>query len=242
VDAVGESPCTVRPGRGLPAYTLWDEARKALRSTAFLQDAQRVEYTVRTYRVYIVPRFARRRRQFDPPRRVTGRPFFTLTPAELATEGYTRVEGDSVAFYGPDAQVLLSDEFMDTHCLYVDERHADRQTVALGFEPVHRQGIVDIRGYLRFNRRTGELRSVEYQYLEADGTNRQSPTGGSVDFQRLENGAWAVTHWRIHTTNIDRWIDWRAGGRETQTLTDIRQSGGDVTDIRMLPAPVPATP
>ncbi|HEX6368332.1 MAG TPA: carboxypeptidase-like regulatory domain-containing protein [Longimicrobium sp.] len=240
VDVVGESPCTVRPGRGMAAYTLWDEARKALRSAAFLQDAKRVKYTVNTYRTHIVMGTGRVRRVRDDPRRVTGRPFVTLTPAQLAAEGYVRVDADSVAFYGPDAHVLLSDEFLDTHCLYVDARSGDRQTVALAFEPIRRRGIVDIRGTLRLSRRTGELRSVEYQYTELGGATRQTPAGGSVDFERLPNGAWVVTHWRIRTMNIARGTDLQARGRETRTITDVLQAGGEVTEIELVePEPAP---
>ena len=234
VEAVGESPCTVRPGRGMAAYTLWDEARKALRSAAYLQDAQRLEYTVRTFRKDIVMRTGRVHRQYDEPRRVTGRPFTTLPPAELASGGYVRSEGDSIGFYGPDAQALLSDEFLDTHCLYVDPRAADRSTVALAFEPVRRRGIVDIRGVLRLNRRTGELRAVEYEYTDVGGSARQASAGGSVEFRRLANGGWVVTRWRIQTTNVARGTDWERGGRETHVVTDIREAGGEVTDIQLL--------
>lgn len=237
VDVVGESPCTVRPGRGMAAYALWDEARKALRSAAYLQDARRVEYTVRTYRKDVVMRTGRMERQYAEPRRVTGRPFATLTPAQLAEDGYVREEGDSLAFYGPDAQALLSDEFLDTHCLYVSERQGDRQTVALAFEPIRRRrrGVVDIRGVLRINRRTGELVAVEYEYTDQGGNARRSPAGGTVEFQKLANGAWVVTRWNIRTTNVARGVDMERRGQATAVLTDIREAGGEVTEIELVP-------
>ena len=233
VEAIAESRCTVRPGQGMAAYTLWEEASKALRSAAYLQDAQRLQYTVRTYRKDIVMQSGRVRRHFDDPRRVTGRPFNTLSPAELASGGYMRSEGDSIGFYGPDAHVLLSDEFLDTHCLYVDPQ-ADRDMVGLAFEPIRRQGIVDIRGVLRFSRRTGELRAVDYEYTDLGGGVRQATAVGSVDFQRLANGAWVVTRWHIQTTNIARGTDMQRRGQETHVVTDIREAGGQVTEIELL--------
>jgi hypothetical protein len=236
VEAVGQSRCTVRPGRGMAAYTLWDEARKALQSAAFLQDAQQVEYTVRTYRVEVAMRTGRVRREYDDPRRVTGRPFQTLSPASLAEGGYVRTDGDSIAFYGPDAQVLLSDEFLDTHCLYVDPRAADEQTVGLAFEPIRRKGVVDISGVLRMDRRTGDLRAVEYSYTDLRGAARQSPAGGSVEFMRLANGAWVVTRWRIRSTSLAGAWDSRRG-RTTAAITDMRDAGGEVTEIQMVPPP-----
>jgi hypothetical protein len=237
VDVVGESQCTVRPGRGMAAYALWDEARKALRSTAFLQDAERVQYTVRTHRSHIVMATGRMRRHSDDPRRVTGRPFRTLAPAELASRGYVRSDDDSVGFYGPDAQALLSDEFLDTHCLYVDPGAADRHTVGLAFEPVRRRGIVDIRGVLRFSRRTGELRAVEYEYTEPGGSARPMPAGGSVEFLRLAGGGWVITRWHIRATNVTRRADWRQQGQQVQTVTDVHESGGEVTEVELVPEP-----
>lgn len=234
VEVVAESRCTVRPGQGLAAYTLWDEARKALRATAVLQDAQLVRYTVRTYRSELVIRTGRSRRQEDAPRRVTGRPFQTLAPAELASGGYVRFEGDSVLFYGPDAQVLLSDAFLDTHCLYVNPAEAERATVALAFEPVRREGIVDIQGVLRLDRRTGELREVEYAYTELASAPGQSSAGGAVEFQRLRNGAWVVSRWRIRTTNVARVTDWEQQRHAARQVTDIREAGGEVADIELV--------
>jgi len=234
VDVVGQSRCTVRPGRGMAAYALWDEARKALASTAVLQDAERVRYTVRTYRRHI-SFGGRTRRRNDDPRRVTGRPFQTLAPAELASGGYVRTEADSAVFYGPDAHVLLSDEFLDTHCLYVDERQADRRTVALAFEPVRRDGIADIRGVLRLGRATGELQSVEYEYTEAPGATGSSRARGSVEFERLQNGAWVITRWHIRTTNFSRGTLWSDRGRQTERITDIYESGGEVTQVERMP-------
>jgi hypothetical protein len=236
VQAIGESRCTVRPGRGMAAYTLWDEARKALQTAAYLQDAQRVEYTVRTYRVEVAMRTGRIRREYGEPRRVTGRPFQTLAPQALAAGGYVRADGDSIAFYGPDAHVLLSDEFLDTHCLYVDPRAAAGQTVALVFEPIRRKGVVDIRGVLRMDRRTGDLQEVEYTYTDLRGATRQSPAGGTVEFLRLADGAWVVSRWRIRSTSLaGAWNTQR--GRTTQTITDMREAGGEVTEVEMVEAP-----
>lgn len=241
VDVVAESRCTVRPGRGLAAYTLWEEAQKALRSAAYLQDAERVAYTVKTFRADIEMRIGRMRRQYDDPRRVTGRPFVTLSPAALAEGGYVRTERDSVGFYGPDAHVLLSDEFLDTHCLYVDPLRGDREAVGLRFEPIRRRGVVDVRGVLRIHRRTGELLSVDYEYTELGGATARARAGGTVEFRRLASGAWVVTHWRIRTTNVARAADAHHRGPDAQVITDIREAGGEVTDFELLPEPAAAS-
>ena len=226
--------CTVRPGEDDAAYALWDEARKALATAALLQDQRRVEYTVRTYGSVIVMSTGRMRRQNGEPRRVTGSPFHTLSPVELAEGGYVREEGDSLSFYGPDAHALLSDAFLDTHCLYADPDRSDRQSVALAFEPVRREAV-DIRGTLRLDRRTGDLRDVEYEYTGLRVEGQRVPAGGAVEFRRLPSGAWIVSRWRIRSTRVARGTEWSRRGEQVAAVAEIREAGGEVTDVTLLP-------
>jgi hypothetical protein len=239
VQVVGASPCTVRPGEGEAAYMAWDEARKALEVAAVLQEQRRVEYTVRTYGSTLILGTGRWRRQNGEPRRVTGSPFHTLSPAELASGGYVREEGDSLSFYGPDARALLSDEFRDTHCLYIDWDHSGAQTVALAFEPVRKRRAVDIRGTLLLDRRTGELREVDYQYTAQGMDDERSPAGGTVEFRKLASGAWVVSEWRIRTTRAEYSTDFTRRGSPSAAVGEIRAAGGEVTDIVLLDEPQP---
>lgn len=237
VEVRGER-CTVRPGEDDAAYTLWEEARKALEVAAVLQDERQVEYTVRTFGSSLTVHNGRMRRENGEPRRVTGRPFHTLSPAELAQGGYVREDGDSLSFYGPDAQVLLSDEFLDTHCLYVDGRNSDGRTVALAFQPVRSRRTIDIRGVLRLDRRTGELRDLQYEYTDLRLDGQRVPAGGTVQFQRMPSGAWVVTEWRIRTTRV---APGAAGSsRATPGVGEIRSAGGQVTDVVLVDPAQPA--
>lgn len=233
---VSAQRCSVRPAEEDPANTLWEEARKALETAALLQDERRVEYTVRTFGSVLVMRTGRTRRRVSEPRRVTGRPFHTLSPAELAEGGWVREEGDSLSFYGPDAHALLSDEFLDTHCLYVDPERSDARTVALAFQPVRQRRVVDIQGALLLDRRTGELQQVEYEYTGLNlGQGQRMPARGLVGFQGLPSGVWFVSSWHISTTAVARGTDWSHGGREVAAVTEIRQAGGEVADVELLP-------
>jgi hypothetical protein len=215
--------CVVRPGVGLQAYELWQQAATALRATALAQDQALVEYTVRTYSSELVG--ARSRRRTDPPRRVTGSPFQTLEPAALARHGYMRENGSSFAFYGPDARVLLSDEFLDTHCLYV---RRDGDEVGVAFEPVDGRTAVDIHGVLWLNARTGELREVEYKYTGVAAGGRASSSGGRIEFQRQRSGAWIVSRWYIRAAHVQQ--DPRAG---QTVIASFLEAGGEVTNARV---------
>ncbi|HST60227.1 MAG TPA: carboxypeptidase-like regulatory domain-containing protein [Longimicrobium sp.] len=234
VEVTAAGRCKVRPEDGDAAYTAWDEARKALEVAAVLQEQRRVEYTVRTFGSSMVLGTGRMRREESEPRRVTGNPFHTLAPAELASGGYVREEGDSLLYYGPDASVLLSDEFLDTHCLYIDFDQSQGRMVALAFEPVRRRRVVDIRGTLLLDKATGELREVDYQYTMQGMEQERSRAGGTVEFRKMPSGAWVVSEWRIRTTRANFRTDYSRRGDPTAAVGEIRAAGGEVTDVVLL--------
>ena len=235
VEVTAQTRCVVRPGAGMQAYELWQQAAVALRATALAQERGLVRYTVRTWHTEGM----RRGRRRDPPRRVTGKPFQTLAPAEAARHGYRREEGDTLSFYGPDARVLLSDEFLDAHCLYVQLQGGRPGEIGVAFEPAGGGAGVDIRGTLWLDGLSGELRSVDYEYTGLEDGSRGTPSGGSVEFRRMESGAWVVSRWRIRTARILRGPGWTPDRDEI--IADLRESGGEVTDVELVPRTGPRT-
>src|SRR5207253_4456488 len=70
-------------------------------------------------------------------------PFVSADPELLARDGY--VDGDlerGATFYAPDAAILLSDRFLDSHCLRVQAPPEDRRDdlIGLAFEPTRLTG------------------------------------------------------------------------------------------------------
>jgi hypothetical protein len=131
----GSSVC----GRSENAETaqLWEEIRKALSASQITSASQSVELSVR--------RFVRSRslggqlRKDSTTRTFTTRisPFVTADPASLVRAGYIQGSGNDIRFLGPDAHVLLSDDFLDTHCFRMVRAEKDMPgAVGLGFEPV----------------------------------------------------------------------------------------------------------
>ncbi|HEU0298138.1 MAG TPA: carboxypeptidase-like regulatory domain-containing protein [Longimicrobium sp.] len=239
VEVTADMRCVVRPGAGMRAYELWQQAAVALRATELVEDQELVEYTIRTYRRDLI---RSRRTRRDPPQRVRGQPFETLSPAELAEHGYLRDTGDTITVYGPDATVLLSDEFQDTHCLYVHSavnvrtQRGQSGQVGLAFEPAESREVVDIRGTMWLDARTGELRSVEYEYTGLPDGSQRSPSRGVVEFQRLPSGAWIVSRWNIRTARIlyGTGPGSRRGTRPVEVLGDVREAGGEVSEITVV--------
>ncbi len=92
---------------------------------------------------------------------------------------------------------------------------------------------MDIRGTLWLDARTGELRNVEYEYTGLPDGSRRSPSGGRVEFRRLPSGAWIVSRWYIRTSRILR--GQRADRQRQEIIADIREAGGEVSDITVVP-------
>ena len=66
-------------------------------------------------------------------------------------------------FWAPDAGVLLSDSFLDTHCLRI--RAGGSELVGLDFEPVPNRDVADIAGTLWLDPATAELQRVDFRYV-----------------------------------------------------------------------------
>lgn len=232
IQVVSERRCFVRPREGLLAHRLWEQAAKALRAAAVLQDRQLVEYTVTTYERDVSLAEGRLRTRRQDPRRVTGRPFATLAPQELAEGGYVRIQGDSIQFHGPNAHVLLSDSFLDTHCLRVQREGEERDgLVGIGFEPVRERSVPDIAGILWLNEE-GELQHVQYRYTGMD-QERLGSAGGRIEFDLLESGAWIVRSWWIRMPRIESMIDWERWGERRDVPVSFVEAGGEVTNVHV---------
>lgn len=235
--------CAVRPGAGLATATLWEEARKALNATVLGQSERLFRYDLNQWTRQVDPADSTVRH--EERRSASGEadlPFHSLSPAQLSRRGYVqRLQGDSVEYWGPDAAVLLSTEFLNDHCLRVEEG-ADPALIGLAFEPVRGRRVPDISGTLWLDRRTSELRRVEYAYVGGPPESRDPRIGGTIEFERLAGGPWIVRRWSIrmpqvaleqHIRNLS--TDGRqvrfAGGRAEMVLAGLVEAGGEVTRV-----------
>ncbi|HSJ23259.1 MAG TPA: carboxypeptidase-like regulatory domain-containing protein [Longimicrobiales bacterium] len=228
LEVSGASQCAVRPDDGMPAHTLWDEAAKVLRSTALLQELELIEYSVATWERDVSLTRGREHTERHPPQLVRGRPFMTRSPADLAAGGWVEEIDGEVLYHGPDAEVLLSDDFLDTHCIRVERRGADRPgVIGIGFEPARGPDAPGIQGVLWLDEVSGELQYLTYDYTGLDSP-RIAPAGGRIEFSRLDGGGWIVEQWWIRMqrrapdrNNPRRWV--------TQGYLEM---GGVVSDVR----------
>jgi hypothetical protein len=222
--------CTARPSdEGMAVALLWEEARKALSAAALTELRGLYRYETLTYERDVEPRNRTVIREDESRRAGYMRtPFESLPPEDLTRDGFVRRVGGEVLYYAPDAEVLLSDAFLDTHCFRLAEASDDPQRVGLSFEPIGRRSVPDVGGTMWLDRETAELRSLEYTYYNLDLPVRSATATGMVEFQRMPAGTWIVPAWWIEMPIID--TRFQSGG-SSPVLTRMRRAGGRVLQI-----------
>lgn len=225
--------CRLRPGEeGLAIAEVWDEARKALTAAA-LTDAQG------TYRYETMMYDRRLDRDFTIlDQEESRREGYMLTPFEsrpaedLVTNGFVQPDGRGQIYYAPDAGVLLSDPFLDTHCFRLRRGSGERAgLLGLAFEPTgENRRVVDITGTMWIDGETAELRWLEFTYQQLDPDLRSDDVGGRVDFRRMPAGTWIVPEWWIRMPAVAERVD--AEGVRRRFINGYQVTGGLVLEVR----------
>jgi hypothetical protein len=235
----GDPLCVRRADQAERIASLWDEARTALVATQVsLRDRlfrARIERYVRDLDPNLRLVGERMRRQSDA---VVERPFVSLPAEALSRDGYWRVHpNDSISYYAPDADALLSVTFARDHCFTTSEGRGDRAGLTgLSFEPATGRNVPDVRGTIWLDARTLELRLVEFKYSRLPFPTDNRNVGGEVHVARLASGAWFVERWFIRIPRYsDRPITRRSSGVPGQPptieyrLVGLAEEGGTVT-------------
>jgi hypothetical protein len=223
---------------GADVVALWSEARKALRSAAYTSSQLPYRYLVNS-----------RVRRLDPGTLVTNSeematdetvrvsPFAAVPLEQLATRGFAEVHGDTLLYHAPDAEILLSDAFLNTHCFNArpaDAEHAGM--VGLAFMPVQvERSRADIQGVLWMDAASAELRVLEYGYVGGDPLLATNIASGRVEFRRLPSGGWIVSRWRIRMpSGAARYRPAAAAvpGIGPSAADDLREQSAEVMEIR----------
>ncbi|HSU14156.1 carboxypeptidase regulatory-like domain-containing protein [Longimicrobium sp.] len=235
ITAQSASRCVVRPGRNLETARVWEEARKALDVTRTALSDRMFRFRVRNWS---------RESDFNTGQAadgtireaeaVTDRPFSAVPLDTLRASGFIQTRADTTIYNAPDADVLLSDEFLDTHCFrIVDSSDRDTSVIGLAFEPVREGRKSDVRGTLWLSRAPVELRYLDYQYTRAPIRGPGGVPGGRVDFKRLPNGVWIASKWLVRmpirdADPVTEVIPHAAAARQPSL---VREEGGEVVAI-----------
>ena len=252
-----EKRCIVRPEEGLQAAALWEEARKALYATELVQQTDGYRARMQHYE-----RGYDRRGQrvsfentWEEEATIRQNPFAAIDAETLTDAGYIQIDSSGVnsstIYYAPDAHVLVADPFIETHCFRVDDRERVKEgLIGLEFEPVEDRDLPDVRGTLWLDRRTSELRFLDYRYTGLPRGAARERSGGRLEFRRLPSGAWIVQSWWIR---MPVFITVTRPGRDaavpggvltrqetrTQTLSAFRERGAEVITAEAIAERVP---
>jgi hypothetical protein len=192
------STCRMSADSALVTYAIWEQVRTALTATDLSTRARNTFTTIVTYERFLDPRSKRILRQSSTVKSgITNKPWISLSPDSLQRVGYvSEVNGWSV-YVAPDLDALLSSQFLEDHCFRIAEV-TDSGWVGLAFEPApHRKRIPEIGGTVWLDRRSAELRRMEFLYTHITREQEDGNAGGEMDFVRTTRGAWAISRWNI---------------------------------------------
>ena len=191
--------CSRRPDRAA-ALALWEQVRTGLLATVVAREANPADMR-RLLFDRLLDRSGNVRSQsvhIDSAR--TDRAFgAALSVAEFLRNGFKSDSGGLDVFYGPDADILLSDEFAAGYCFRIADRDASRPgQIGLGFAPAERKrDRTDIEGTLWVDSIGRRIVDIDYAYLGLDARVTALHPGGRTSFRTMANGMVVLDRWSI---------------------------------------------
>ena len=192
--------CIPRQDQIRTIVALWDEARTALIASEVSAQDHLLRGWLSQYQRSLEPRSLRiLQDQRSVAEGLYDRPVRSISGDSLAKVGYWRKQDtDTMVFYGPDAEALLSDPFKSGHCFeLVQGNGPHRGLMGLTFRPRRVQNMGGINGTIWLDGSNFELRFVEFRYTNLITIPSSAHLGGEVHFFRHESGAWVVRRWFI---------------------------------------------
>ncbi|MDQ2668334.1 MAG: carboxypeptidase regulatory-like domain-containing protein [Gemmatimonadota bacterium] len=226
VKVMAQSSCEGAGDSTMATYAVWEQVRAALTATQLSTAERPITATTVFYE-----------RSLDKTsRRVTGekvavrtavaaQPWRTYDPQLLHKNGYVLSEHDSTTYLGPGIDALLSSQFLADHCFKLEEG-TDLSSIGIAFEPSReRADTPEIRGTLWLDRKSSQLRSIDFAYTNVF-RERERPAGGTMEFARARDGGWLISRWSIRMPVIARLT---ARGVPLMFISSFRMSGGDLS-------------
>jgi hypothetical protein len=224
--------CTVLPDEGIELQRVWDEALKALTATAWTGQQPYFRFDAVMHTQTLDDRGRPASEAILEEVRFYGRhPFRAIPARDLVFGGFVQRPEGQVAYYAPDAEVLLSDTFVRRHCFRLVRGQAESaRLLGLAFEALPQSRLPDIEGVMWLDPASSELRRLEFTYVNLAASIDQPGLGGMVRFARLPSGAWIIRSWWIRVP-IAEWIAGQGQRPGRFRLTGIDEGGGQVVAV-----------
>ena len=231
VRVTDRSSCRAFSDSAAATFAVWEQVRTALTAAQLTASARAIAATIVSYERSLDPLG---RRVLSQTMNVSSdyvtQPWRTIAPERLRRDGYVVTDRDNtVTYYAPGLDMLLSPEFLEDHCFRLEAK-ADR--LGVRFEPIpERRSISEIRGTIWLDRKSAELRTMEYRYANIPA-EQADEASGNMEFVRLRNGAWLIAKWDIRMPRLENRIGPRSLGANGIRITGIEVSGGELSLIR----------
>jgi hypothetical protein len=203
LEVTADQVCHMRPEDGLGVSRVWEEARKALTIQDWAEEEGLHRFRISEFRSLLnSDGNVLSSESFEAEGFFDRVPFRSLSADELQAHGYVQRRNQletgflETEYYAPDASVLLSDSFLETHCFRLSANEDAEDLIGVAFEPVRPSGPPNIQGVLWVDRESSELRFLEFTYTP-NSWKRRPLSGGRVEFDRLPDGSWVVDRWAI---------------------------------------------
>jgi hypothetical protein len=151
--------------------------------------------------------------------------------ATLVERGFVTDSTGWQTYYGPDAEVMLADEFSRGYCMSIVRASGalSRKLIGLGFAPAtQRRGRIDIAGTLWIDTVARALDRIEFRYLGLPAVVDGFSPRGSVYFRSMENGVVLIDRWTLRVVGS---ADTLLGDEKAMRLRRgfvIREVGGEL--------------
>jgi hypothetical protein len=203
-----QSKCSRRPDRAV-AFALLQQARAGLLTTIVAREtnpAAMVRFTYEKTMAGMSDHVDSMSVFVDSADRTSGSFGAAHTAIDFVRGGFVEEHGDDKIFLGPDAEVLLDDDFAAAYCFHIaDPEGARANQVGLGFAAAeHRQKRVDIEGVLWIDTVARALRDIQFRYVGLESTIQRAAPGGSISFREMENGVVLIDQWSLRLVGVDR--------------------------------------
>jgi len=227
IEVEGVQGCRIRPEEGLAVARVWEAVQKALTVQTWTEREGFFRFEVVLFDRDLDSNAQKTESQDLVKTELLGRvPMQSLPAEDLVSEGFVREStGRETEVYAPDAQVLLSNAFLNTHCLKLTADPTYPSLIGLAFEPASEGDLADVKGTLWVDRESGELRSLEYGYTRVPFDQGLDHAGGRLEFEALPDGAWIVRQWSIRMPTV------RRSGPFTARLLGFKEIGAVITRV-----------
>jgi hypothetical protein len=226
IDVGAENRC-LRRNQSLRTAQLWEEARKALRVASWVERRRGTRFVARSYTRELD---ATSRQVLSEKVRMllsSSRPYAAISADSAVRFGFVHQAADGLTYHGPDAELLLSDEFLDRHCFYtISGSKQNAGMIGLAFQPTLDLKVPSIKGVLWLDQQSLALQHIDFEYVNIPPEYRVRDAGGRTAFQRLNSGAWIVSRWHIRMPTAV------AGRQQGFRPLALREEGGEILSLR----------